>query len=342
MLYRNNGDGTFTNVAKKIGLDNLALISWGTVFSDFDNDGFLVLLIVNGNMPRMGIPQTKFVPMRHYLFRNNGEAFFVEATESANVADMAESRGVIVGDYNNDGYPDLYVTGNDTGGMLYQNRQTPNRWIKISTQGTVSNRDGIGARITVFHNSQTQIREVCAGSSYLSCNDKSVIVGLGDANRVEKIEVKWPSGVIDSVADIPTNQHLLAVEGEGFIPVAVPTSVSPKGTAMTSWGQLKSSDQSLLRLNVPQNYPNPFNPETHIPYQLGFESHVTITIYDVRGQIMRQLMLGNQPAGDYLTPGLAAHWDGRNSLGTKVGSGLYFYRIAAGDFSAVRRMVVLE
>ena len=88
------------------------------------------------------------------------------------------------------------------------------------------------------------------------------------------------------------------------------------------------------------NYPNPFNPETWIPYQLAKPADVTLTIYDVRGHLVRTLRLGNQPAGIYRSRSKAAHWDGRNHFGEKVATGLYFYTLKAGDFSATRKMLI--
>jgi hypothetical protein len=91
-----------------------------------------------------------------------------------------------------------------------------------------------------------------------------------------------------------------------------------------------------------QNYPNPFNPETWIPYELAKDSDVRISIYDVKGRLVRTINLGHHEVGQYFTKDKAAHWDGRNEFGEKVSSGVYFYRIQAGDFHAVRKMVILK
>ena len=88
------------------------------------------------------------------------------------------------------------------------------------------------------------------------------------------------------------------------------------------------------------NYPNPFNPETWIPYQLAAAADVTVTIYDVRGGVVRRLVLGHRPPGFYYSRGRAAHWDGRNALGEKVASGLYFYTFTAGDFTATQKLLI--
>ena len=90
------------------------------------------------------------------------------------------------------------------------------------------------------------------------------------------------------------------------------------------------------------NYPNPFNPETWIPYQLATDAAVTVRIYTSKGQLVRQLDLGSQKAGSYLDKEKAAYWDGKNNTGQTVGSGLYFYQLKAGDFSATRRMVIVR
>ena len=90
------------------------------------------------------------------------------------------------------------------------------------------------------------------------------------------------------------------------------------------------------------NYPNPFNPETWIPYQLATDSDVTLTIYTAKGAVVRQFQLGHQPAGFYTARAQAAYWDGRNTSGESVASGVYFYQLRAGDYSALRRMVILK
>ena len=106
--------------------------------------------------------------------------------------------------------------------------------------------------------------------------------------------------------------------------------------------------EALLRSLIPEetallpNYPNPFNPETWIPYQLAQSAEVTLTIYDMNGQLVRQLVLGYQAAGLYRSRSRAVHWDGRNQFGESVASGLYFYTLTAGEFTATRKMIILK
>ena len=91
-----------------------------------------------------------------------------------------------------------------------------------------------------------------------------------------------------------------------------------------------------------QNFPNPFNPETWLPYELAAEVPVAIGIYDVQGQLIRQLDLGMQEEGSYLSREAAAYWNGKDQFGETVSSGIYFYTLTAGDFQATRRMVILK
>ena len=104
--------------------------------------------------------------------------------------------------------------------------------------------------------------------------------------------------------------------------------------APSAWAELPQ-ETSLLH-----NYPNPFNPETWIPYHLAEPADVTLTIYAVNGQVVRRLDLGHQAAGFYRNRARAAYWDGRNAVGERVASGIYFYTLMAGDFAATRKLLI--
>ena len=106
--------------------------------------------------------------------------------------------------------------------------------------------------------------------------------------------------------------------------------------------QLNVGDVQPQDTLLAQNYPNPFNPETWIPYQLSKSTQVQIDIYNVSGQLVRSLDLGWQATGSYMTPSSAAYWDGRNAIGERVASGIYFYTLQTSDFTATRRMVILK
>jgi len=111
--------------------------------------------------------------------------------------------------------------------------------------------------------------------------------------------------------------------------------VQPREKLILPLGQVK-------RNALYQNYPNPFNPETWIPYKLAADAKITVTIYNAQGQRIRTISLGAKPAGSYLTSDRAVYWDGRNDAGESVSSGVYFYQLQVGDFSAIRKMLLIK
>ena len=113
-------------------------------------------------------------------------------------------------------------------------------------------------------------------------------------------------------------------------------------TAAASAPVAQVSQQSPAKTALLANYPNPFNPETWIPYQLSKSAEVTLAIYNVKGEMVRQLELGHKAAGNYLSRSQAIYWDGKNESGEKVATGVYFYRLTAGDFSATRKMLIIK
>ena len=138
---------------------------------------------------------------------------------------------------------------------------------------------------------------------------------------------------------IPPGKQLIILDGQLEQVVAAGMEI-----------ELASGDRELTvslrslpkETQVWQNYPNPFNPETWIPYQLNQESEVSLSIYGSDGQLVRQIELGLQVAGNYQTSDRAIYWDGRNANGEEVSSGIYFYRLQAGDYSQTRKMVILK
>ena len=137
--------------------------------------------------------------------------------------------------------------------------------------------------------------------------------------------------------ELPTSQfpiQLVGLQMADSLARAIPVNVVDEQVSMTEL----FPDQPMLL----QNYPNPFNPETWIPYQLSADSAVTISIYGTDGEGVRRFNLGYQHVGTYATPGKAVYWDGQDMNGETVASGLYFYQIRAGDYTQVRRMVILK
>ena len=223
-LYRNNGDGTFTDATYSSGLGlHTQYLGWGTMFLNFDNDGWPDLLLVNGHV----YPEVdKYKLGSEYqepriLYRNTGKGVFEEVSSAAGpaIARKASGRGVATGDLWNNGKISAVITNMGEVPSLLVNQMTyPNHWIAIKTTGTKSNRDGIGARLTVRANSRVFVDEVRSGSSYSSSSDMRVHFGLGGATKIDSLEVRWPSGLVESF-DAKVGAINTVKEGTGKPPV---------------------------------------------------------------------------------------------------------------------------
>lgn len=219
-LYRNNGNGTFTNIAKGVGLD-LPLLPMGANFGDLDNDGWLDLYITTGN------PDLDTL-MPNVMLRNDGGKRFQNVTKSGGFGHLQKGHGVAFADFDNDGDQDVF---HQIGGFfntdgfrnaLYQNPGHGNHFISIDVQGVKSNRNGMGARIKIVVRTPGGMRElhraVGSISSFGGSPVSRIPIGLGDASAIESITIVWPaSGVTQTLEDVPMDAFIKVVEGEpGF------------------------------------------------------------------------------------------------------------------------------
>jgi hypothetical protein len=220
-LYRNNGDGTFTDATSAAGLGLYTqYLGWGTMFFDFDNDGWPDLILVNGHVypevDKQHLGSSYKEP--RILYHNNGDGTFTDISASAGlgITTAASSRGLAVGDLWNDGRMSAVVGNmNAVPSLLVNQTRTANHWIAIHTVGTKSNRDGIGARILVKAGSRILVDEVRSGSSYVSNNDMRVHFGLGAATKIEWVEIHWPSGLTERFAGLAVDAVQTVKEGSG-------------------------------------------------------------------------------------------------------------------------------
>jgi hypothetical protein len=216
-LYQNNGDGAFTYATQSIGVGPMTLAhsGWGVRFLDYDNDGWKDLLIAQGHdldTIELNYPNLRYrEPM--LLARNTGHGFVDLSEQAGSVFRQSwVARGMAVGDMDNDGRLDAVVTTNDgPAHILHNETATQNHWILLKLVGHKSNRDAIGASITLTANSGSQYATVSTASSYLSASDKRVHFGLGAEKSIQKVEIRWPSGIIQTLQEIPAD-HILQID----------------------------------------------------------------------------------------------------------------------------------
>jgi enediyne biosynthesis protein E4 len=226
-LYRNDGKGSFedTTFASGLGI-NTKYLGWGCGFVDFDNDGWLDILICNGHVyPEVGQLTTEAgYSQRKLLYRNlrNGRFEDVSLKSGPGITQPSTARGCAFGDFDNDGDIDVVVNNvNALPELLRCDSSTGNNWIKVRTIGTKSNRSGIGARLLCVtgqgKDEMRQIDEVRSGGSYYSQNDLRIHFGLGKAEKVSRVEIRWPSGTLQVLRDLAVNQLIHVKEGEGIV-----------------------------------------------------------------------------------------------------------------------------
>jgi hypothetical protein len=217
-VFHNNGDGTFNDVTPAVGLGQVALLSsgFGVRFADYDNDGDLDLVVANGHpldnihLFRDGVTWAE----RPFVHDNAGGKFLDVSNERGEAMKRQYSaRGLAMGDYDNDGDSDFLLVQNGGAPALLRNDGgNQNNWIGLHLVGTKSNRDAVGARVTVASGNQKIIRQVVGGASYCSAHDLRVLVGIGQQKRVDSVEVRWPSGAVERLSDVAINRYTTVKE----------------------------------------------------------------------------------------------------------------------------------
>lgn len=216
-LYIGQEDLTFVEAAEEYGVD-LNRWTWGAAWMDVDNDGDLDLYV------------TEYEPLIQYfgdhLYINQGaegDYFLEEQSELIQNNDSIDSHCIAYGDPNNDGYLDFALTSNINNTFRYfENAGGENSYLKLDLEGTVSNRFGVGAWIDLWNDGVLQRRYTFCGDNYLAQNSYTNFFGLGGASTVDSIIVEWPSGVVDKLFNVNSNQRLLVVEGMNYQAPSIP------------------------------------------------------------------------------------------------------------------------
>lgn len=289
-LHRNNGDGTFTNVAEEANLAGGYHQSWSSAWADFDNDGDMDVL-VGASSDEEG---------SHKLMRNNGDGTFTNVTDGSgydtffpmNIEHVAH-------DFNNDGFVDVMSGGNSVminngdmtftpiavncnngaigdlnndgfldvqnGNTIYYNTGNDNNWLKIHLKGVESNANGIGARVEIYGAWGKQIRDVRSGDGFKYMSSLNTHFGLGEAAEIEKLVVKWPSGTVDTILNPDVNTSVLVTEGNFVLGINSPVS------------------------NLVSLYPNPARDILNVS---GIEA-AEAKIYDLGGRLVKTVDVTN-------------------------------------------------
>jgi hypothetical protein len=228
-LYHNNHDESFDDVTYTAGLGNKAILQSGVSAKmfDYDNDGWIDIFQTNGAMldnihmyhSELSWPEPKL------MFRNLGKGIFDKVSEQLGPDFMRPTvgRGMAVADFDNDGDLDVAISNsNDFPQLLRNDGGNANHWLEVMLVGVKSNRDGRGAALKLTTEGFVEYRQAEGGMSYMSAHDPRIHFGLGQRKTVESLEITWPSGTVDKLANIPINQTITVKEGVGIIPRSFP------------------------------------------------------------------------------------------------------------------------
>ena len=219
-VYQNQGDGTFVDYTAGTGMAGLVrpFLCWSTGFFDADNDGWLDVFVVSGHIyPQVDVHPSGIRYAQRNLLYHNEKGRFREVSEEVGpgFAEIKVSRGGALGDYDNDGDLDLLVMNlNEKPILMHNYGGNRNSWLGLKLVGTESNRDALGARVRVRSGEKTLLREVQRAYGYQSSHDARVLFGLGREERVDQVEIRWPSGRVQILEQPELRRYLVVEEGK--------------------------------------------------------------------------------------------------------------------------------
>jgi hypothetical protein len=220
-LYLNRGDNNFDDVTYSAGLGNIKTwLGWGVQFYDFDNSGWPGILIANGHVyPEVegkALGTSYREPKVAYYNLHDGTFANITAGAGSTLSQPHSGRGMALGDLFNDGHQEALVNNMNERPSLYYNTAPVGNWISLQLVGVKSNRAALGAAVTLEQSGDKYEKEVRSGDGYISQSDLPLHFGLGSASKAEKMVIRWPSGLVETLSDLPANQYYVVREGNGI------------------------------------------------------------------------------------------------------------------------------
>jgi hypothetical protein len=216
-LYRNEDGKFFEDISEQAGLGRNQLLGWGIAFLDIDEDGWPDLVMANGHVypeiDRSPIGET--YRQKTLLYRNLGNGRFADITNAAGpaFAERRPARGLAVGDLDGDGRPEIVIVNMNDKPTVLKNVGPKRNAVAITLVGVKSNRSAIGARCSIDAGGRKQMADVVSGGSYFSQNSLTLYFGIGDAEKVDRIEVRWPAGQTQVWGNVAANRTVTLTEG---------------------------------------------------------------------------------------------------------------------------------
>ncbi|MFQ6607358.1 MAG: FG-GAP-like repeat-containing protein [Fidelibacterota bacterium] len=307
-LFLNQGDGTFLEIEEAAGAADEAMsMSWGVFFFDADNDGWLDIFSNN---------QSGFGQVPSSFFHNLGDGTFEELSNTSGLELWNDGIGCAYGDLDNDGDIDLFLAGTPTeNGSLHllRNDSAPANWIQFTLEYSTGNTAAISSLVHVYSGNIVRTSFVSAGDGYCSQNTLRQHFGLGSSTMVDSVIIIWSGGETQVFGPFSANQHYLLSQEFGGI----------------------SPDNNLF---LPQQtvlyplFPNPFNSQTNITFALQKVSNVDLTIYDLKGQVVKELIRQSIGEGIY-----KVKWKASD-----VPTGLYVVVLSADNRTNVQKVIHLK
>jgi enediyne biosynthesis protein E4 len=220
-LYLNRGDNNFDDATYSAGLGRIKnWLGWGVQFYDFDNSGWPGVLIGNGHVyPEVdgkGLGTSYREPKVAYYNLRNGTFANITADAGAAISESHSARGMAIGDFFNDGHEEALINNMNEMPSLYYNTAAIGNFVNLKLVGERTNRAALGAVVTLEEGSEKCDKEVRSGDGYISQSDLRIHFGLGKASKADKITIRWPSGLVETLQNLPANQYYTVVEGRGI------------------------------------------------------------------------------------------------------------------------------